>query len=157
MSDVPIAEVLQFLHFELKLGNIVIIFCPTNSNHIGPRVAKTPSSFFIVISVVTKTQPAKFILAVFAGHVHASLILFDATFALGTRLCVNFYPVFRVIFLVATHAVKPVLQEFTVDGCMSRLQALKAEVFLAVTKAVNWTSMFHLYDAIAIFTGTPLC
>jgi hypothetical protein len=70
-----------------------------------------------VISVVTKTKPAKFIPTLSTGHVHAPLILFYVCFALGAWLRVQLYPERRIVF-VEVDSVKPLLKEFTVDRLM---------------------------------------
>jgi hypothetical protein len=58
---------------------------------------KTYIFFYIFVTLrvstpVTHAKPAKFVLALAASHVHASLILFDILIAFWARFCVYFYP-----------------------------------------------------------------
>ena len=39
-----------------------------------------------MVPVVSETEPAKFVAALSAGHVHTTLVFLNITFALGTRL-----------------------------------------------------------------------
>ena len=64
----------------------------SNLCNILVRVTQSDASLFAVVPVVSHTQPAKFISALRASHVHASWIFLNVCFALGTRLSVDFFP-----------------------------------------------------------------
>jgi hypothetical protein len=71
-----------------------------------------------VIPVVTKAQPAKFVSALRASHMHASLVFLNIDFALRALLRVKFKPNFVVIGSMIYFGY-PLSKEITVDGTMS--------------------------------------
>ena len=72
------------VQFLLKCEHIFIFLGTANLLYVFPRVANTGTGFASVISVVSKTQPAKFVLALSTRHMHATLIFFYIALALGT-------------------------------------------------------------------------
>lgn len=118
---------LDFLHFTLQHIDIVNFLASASSNHVVPRVAESLACFCLVILVVTETKPTKFILAISASHVHASLVLLNARLAFGTGLSVYLEPKIRVSLIVATNSVNPSCEQFTVNWLVSLFETAKTE------------------------------
>ena len=70
--------------FLLKCENIIIYLGTANLFHVFPRVAQIGTGLALVISVVSKTQPAKFVPALSTRHMHATLIFLYIGLALWT-------------------------------------------------------------------------
>ena len=80
------------LHFTFNhccIANFLFL-CSSRSNNIGKRVAKPSTCFFVMVSIITKTQPAKFISALTAGHVHTAWIFLNWRFAFWTLFGIQF-------------------------------------------------------------------
>lgn len=59
-------------------------------NHVLVGVAQVAPRLSRVVTVVAHAKPAKFVFALGTGHMHATLVLLDAYFALGTGFGVKF-------------------------------------------------------------------
>ena len=79
-----------------------------------------------MISIVSHAEPAELVSALRASHMHASLILFDRTLALWTRLRVQLHPVVRIVVSRA-NPVSPGLQQIAINGHVSVFGTSKAE------------------------------
>ena len=94
MLNVAHLVVLKTLELTFDHCNIAH-FCGISSGFLDvlKRVAKTLACLGGMIAVVTHAQPAELVLALTTGHMHASLILLDRSFALRARLRVDLHPV----------------------------------------------------------------
>jgi hypothetical protein len=59
-------------------------------HHVFLGVAEVAPRLILVVTVVAHAKPAKFVFALGTGHMHATLVLLDAYFALGARFGVKF-------------------------------------------------------------------
>jgi hypothetical protein len=80
--------------------------------------------------VVAHAQPAKLIPALAAGHMHATLVLFDSILAFGTLLRVKFNPQSR-IFLAPPNPIQPLVQELAVHRGVRKFITHEAEPSVA--------------------------
>lgn len=83
-----IARAVKRHSFELllKLEQIFVVFGTSDSLYVFPRVAQIGTRFILMVPVVSETEPAKFVAALSAGHVHTTLVFLNIALALGTRL-----------------------------------------------------------------------
>ena len=146
---------LDFLHFTLQHIEIVNILASASSNHVIPGVAESLACFSRVILVVTETKPTKFILAISASHMHASLVFLNARLAFGTGLSVHFEPKIRVSIIVATRSVNPSCEHFTVNWLVSLFETAKTETLAALAPHINGVCKLLVNNHLTFFAWTP--
>jgi hypothetical protein len=114
----------------IKVEMLQVTFCGDQGRVLFGEVATDAASASRMIFVVFHADPTELMPALHTSHVHAALIFVDGCGTLRALLRVQFDPGIRVLFSIAC-ALFPVLQRATVEGLVSHLGALEAEIVLA--------------------------
>jgi hypothetical protein len=108
-----------------------------------------------MLLIITQTQPAEFVLARLAGHMHATLVLLDVRFALRARLSVKLYP--NLIVIISTiDSVIPFCKKITGKRPMRLLLALETPVITTDTINISLLSSRVVCKVGAVGSRTPL-
>ena len=148
----------EFLQFSLNVLNIfdLLTFCSSSFNNIFICATEPFSCFCLVFLIISKTQPAKPVLALTAGHVHTAWILLDWSFAFWALFGVELKPVLCILITVCD-TVLPSLIEITFDWSVSFICTREAKFLAAVAFHIKLASIFTLASSLTIFTRTPFC